>query len=1249
MFANTVTGSTLTDFPVLVKLNSSRINYADTQNAGQDLRFIDAAGNLLAHEIESWNESGDSYVWVKVPQIATTTDYIWLYYGNAAAPAGQNATEVWSNNYRGVWHMEAGFADSSPYKNHGRSSLSPTTTIGQVANAQNYIPSGPYINVGSDTSIDNIFAITGGTLSAWIYPRGYGDSDHGRIANKATDVGGYDGWAFSLENNALRFQRGYVGPRQGAWVVSSAIMLNTWQYVVLTYQDGAANDPAMYINGTPQTAVRQLSLTTTAVSESENDLWLGNIVSNTRTFNGIIDEVWLAKGQQSPEWIQAQYRSAIDALINYETPETTSAGPGGIIGAPYTYTLAISNSSLTTAATDVVVSDTVPAGANYVSGGLYAGGSVTWTIPAIAPTTTATVTYVVTTCQVSLDNNAYQVVGSNEGVSSAPGPALLTLFTPPTLAAGILHSTPILSEPVLFTATTTTNGGPITGYAWNFDNGQTAAGATTSATFAAAGTYTVTLTITDSCGYTATTTQPLTVLAPALSVSKTAQPATLVAAGGRLTYTVVVSNNGLGPATGVVVSDTIAPNTQFDAGSVLIAPPAAGGTTGAPPLIAQNLTIQPDSAITVTYAVTVTGGNLVTNTAAVTGLQNSAPISASATVPVFQAPPVLQLTKTATHANPLRPGQRITYTIVVSNSGLGLATGGVISDFLPAQVEFIPASLLLEPQSAGSVGVLPALITNLSITAGQRVTITFAVTVTRPITNGVVLTNTAAVTAAEVITPQRGSATATVLAVPAVSIAKTGPATATVGSLLTYTLTITNPGDSLLQIKAVVDDLTGPAALPTGDSNGNGWLDLDETWQYVATYTVKPADSTPLVNTVTVTAADGTGALVTASARHTATIEYAPAVTITKTGPATAVVGQTVIFTFTVSHAPTSDGSPLSQVVVIDDFAGGATQVTNGDGDLLLEAGETWVYTAGYTILATTPNPFTNTARVWAQDSTNALVTASAQHRTDLSGFAPQLFVDKDGPVSARVGQAVVFTFTVINVNLQALQLFKLGPVGIASVGDGSPIRLTSVNDSVAGPATRISGDANGNNRLDGAEAWVFTAGYTIPATGTHTLANTVTVTGLDQNGGEITAEDNHVTDILYYPLLQLAHAGPTTATVTQTIYLTYTLSHAAGSDTSPVSQLKVTNSLAGVLALLPGSDGNGNNMLDALETWRYATSYTVKISDPRLLTNTTVAAGKNSDNQAVLVTDTYTIEVDKSSLMDVTVYLPLIVKEAAP
>ncbi|MGH7408685.1 MAG: DUF2341 domain-containing protein, partial [Candidatus Methylomirabilales bacterium] len=74
----------LVNVPVLVVLNSTRIDYSQTQNAGQDLRFTDSDGTtLLAHEIEKWDEAGTSYVWVKVPQIdgSSTTDHIWMFYG----------------------------------------------------------------------------------------------------------------------------------------------------------------------------------------------------------------------------------------------------------------------------------------------------------------------------------------------------------------------------------------------------------------------------------------------------------------------------------------------------------------------------------------------------------------------------------------------------------------------------------------------------------------------------------------------------------------------------------------------------------------------------------------------------------------------------------------------------------------------------------------------------------------------------------------------------------------------------------------------------------------------------------------------------------------------------------------------------------------------------------------------------------------------------------------------------------------
>src|SRR4051794_27002489 len=42
---------TLVDFPVLVHLDASHIDYAATRADGADLRFVDADGRLLDHEV----------------------------------------------------------------------------------------------------------------------------------------------------------------------------------------------------------------------------------------------------------------------------------------------------------------------------------------------------------------------------------------------------------------------------------------------------------------------------------------------------------------------------------------------------------------------------------------------------------------------------------------------------------------------------------------------------------------------------------------------------------------------------------------------------------------------------------------------------------------------------------------------------------------------------------------------------------------------------------------------------------------------------------------------------------------------------------------------------------------------------------------------------------------------------------------------------------------------------------------------
>ena len=88
----------------------------------------------------------------------------------------------------------------------------------------------------------------------------------------------------------------------------------------------------------------------------------------------------------------------------------------------------------------------------------------------------------------------------------------------------------------------------------------------------------------------------------------------------------------------------------------------------------------------------------------------------------------LALTKTVDDDQP-RLGQTITYTITVENVTPGMnINDGIISDTIPAGLTFI-GPLTLDPSEAGILGVLPQLVSNLTITNGHTITLTFPVLV----------------------------------------------------------------------------------------------------------------------------------------------------------------------------------------------------------------------------------------------------------------------------------------------------------------------------------------------------------------------------------------------------------------------------------------------------------------------------------------------------------------------------------------
>ncbi len=103
LFAGAPSNATLTNFPVLVKLSTATagFSYSDFSKAnGDDLRFADASGTLLPHEIDTWNPSGVSTVWVKVPLLKKNS-YITAHYGftGSGDPAPVAAKDVWDDDF----------------------------------------------------------------------------------------------------------------------------------------------------------------------------------------------------------------------------------------------------------------------------------------------------------------------------------------------------------------------------------------------------------------------------------------------------------------------------------------------------------------------------------------------------------------------------------------------------------------------------------------------------------------------------------------------------------------------------------------------------------------------------------------------------------------------------------------------------------------------------------------------------------------------------------------------------------------------------------------------------------------------------------------------------------------------------------------------------------------------------------------------------------------------------------------------
>ena len=159
--------STLTDFPVLIELNSSISGFSyngfldsdgDGVRTGGDLRFFAASGQELAYEIADWNTSGQSDIWVKVPSVSGTNTIIttaWGKSGTETTPDYASSDPVWSNEYHAVWHLNdittGNFvSDSGMHSYHGQVFGGAVNQAGLVGDGLFFDGTNDYVSFGVD-------------------------------------------------------------------------------------------------------------------------------------------------------------------------------------------------------------------------------------------------------------------------------------------------------------------------------------------------------------------------------------------------------------------------------------------------------------------------------------------------------------------------------------------------------------------------------------------------------------------------------------------------------------------------------------------------------------------------------------------------------------------------------------------------------------------------------------------------------------------------------------------------------------------------------------------------------------------------------------------------------------------------------------------------------------------------------------------------------------------------------------------
>ena len=338
MTVNYTPTASVEGFPVLVRLNSSRISYADVKNAGADLKFTDASGETVyPHEVDTWNPAGESLVWVRLPQLAKGAKFR-MYYGDETVTTSPSSTPVWQG-YDLVCHV-SGNTDDSAVKDSSANNLvgklnanAVLRNDGMVGAAYGMTASDKgaafankmYDGGGKGAALDNVHF----SYSFWV--RRTADMTKWEVFLGPKGAENNNSWGMSASTTDGSKMRVWATNKAYEFVNSAGMPVNEWRKFDIVHNDVTIS---VYVNG--------MWVTDIAAESPRRDWidwvgWGGNVNNNNPPFNNAsepcdFDECRIRASVPDAARVAADYATVKNAdFLMFQAARDNIGEPGSVL------------------------------------------------------------------------------------------------------------------------------------------------------------------------------------------------------------------------------------------------------------------------------------------------------------------------------------------------------------------------------------------------------------------------------------------------------------------------------------------------------------------------------------------------------------------------------------------------------------------------------------------------------------------------------------------------------------------------------------------------------------------------------------------------------------------------------------------------------------------------------------------------------------------------------------------------------